>query len=141
MLAIQRIRYCATLPIGEDAFRQFLLAHLVPMLDDRFVGGFAGFQHGHHIRVHRESGAGSVEIVGHQHGTMLGCEFFRCVRFKILRFHGETAQGLTGGFMRACPCENIGIRSEPQIDIDAPVLLDFLRRLLNRAEIADGSRP
>ena len=33
----------------------------------------------------------------------------------------------------------IGIRSEPQIDIDAPVLLDFLRRLLNRAEIADGS--
>ena len=38
--------------------------------------------------------------IAYQHGTMLGCEFFRCVRFKILRFHGETAQGLTGGLDR-----------------------------------------
>lgn len=42
--------------------------------------------------------------------------------------------------MLACPRENIGIRCELQIDIDAPVLLDFLLSLLDGSEIADCGR-
>lgn len=42
--------------------------------------------------------------------------------------------------MLARPLENIGIRCEMQIDIDAPVLLDFLLSLLDGSEIADCGR-
>ena len=38
------------------------------------------------------------------------------------------------------PRENIGIRCEMQIDIDAPVLFDFLLSLLDGSEIADCGR-